>query len=519
MATIFTVHGSFASGPDTGDKWWQRGGPLERDLRNYVSAVDGDLRFEPFVWNGENRENARRSAGSELQGRLQAEEVQNLSYCLVGHSHGGSVIGHAICGVISTTQMPNLSSWTTVGTPFIETKRNRSAFLRLGRFGRSVYLFALMILLFLAFGIFGDVYKGGLMEYIRMFPSRWLDHVYEMLLFGVPTLVLIVLTKYSRTKLRDREYFTSLSGSPGARNKPLWLWHATDEAIQALQSAKSLTLNASKKDKFATAISALSILIVPSLVYLATACDHCVQTVTSFWNESAGPLGRVRSPPAFTLDRVTLLIVFYLELPYTLLKYVLGPHLYYVEEARPTLASILIFLSTVISLTALFGISWLIHFAATLLGRAVSGRLSFIFNAFVSEQVRLAAFGSDTEAEYAIGASPHPQWVTAVPRALPDELADEISAKSDKAAAEAIPQIRRAISKMGGNPADIFEILAIYPWGNELVHTTYFDVPAFRKLVAYAIAQGKGFEATDAFKADPDYAVVCRWYSDLRASV
>jgi hypothetical protein len=518
MATIFTVHGTFASALGSGEKWWQRGSVFENELRRYISAEDGELRVEPFLWNGENSERSRRAAGKDLLARLQAEEKKNRHYCLVGHSHGGSVIGHALSATAVTTQTPHLSSWTTVGTPFIETKRYQIAFFRFGSFGRSIYLFAFMIVSFYALSLFGEIYRSGLSEYARRFPNNWIEHIYEISIFSVPALFLILSTRYSRTKLRDKEYFENAAADTAVANKSLWLWHPSDEAIQALQSARYISLNTFKKDKIISAISALSILIIPALIFLVALCDRCMLILVSFWNGSAGPFGRIYTVPVFSLDRFTMLVLFYLELPYTFLKYALGPHLFYVEHARPLLASGLLALSTTISLTLLFAISWLVYMAMTTLGHALSHRLSQNFNAFVSNQVKLTAFGSDTEAEYAVAGSPQPQWTTFVPRALPDELANEISSKSDVAAADAIRQIRRALSKMGGNSADIWEIFSTHFGGNELIHTTYFDVPRFRKLVAYAIAQSKGFNATDTFKTDPDYAVVCRWYEDLRAS-
>ena len=45
----------------------------------------------------------------------------------------------------------------------------------------------------------------------------------------------------------------------------------------------------------------------------------------------------------------------------------------------------------------------------------------------------------------------------------------------------------------------------------ELIHTSYFAVPAFQKLVARAIVSGDGFKPTSAFQADPQYDVIGEW--------
>src|SRR6516225_168554 len=92
MATIVTVHGTFSSGPESGENWWQKGGPLENELRSLVEGEDGRLDFIPHVWDGLNSENPRRAAGKSLLGRLMHLEDGGERYCLIGHSHGGSVV-------------------------------------------------------------------------------------------------------------------------------------------------------------------------------------------------------------------------------------------------------------------------------------------------------------------------------------------------------------------------------------------------------------------------------------------
>jgi hypothetical protein len=45
-----------------------------------------------------------------------------------------------------------------------------------------------------------------------------------------------------------------------------------------------------------------------------------------------------------------------------------------------------------------------------------------------------------------------------------------------------------------------------------------FQGACFNKLVAYAVAQSEGFEPTARFVADPDYAKLAAWYSELTTS-
>jgi hypothetical protein len=50
MATVITVHGTNATGPESGNRWWQKGSPFEKQLRELVESEDGDLNFEPLIW-------------------------------------------------------------------------------------------------------------------------------------------------------------------------------------------------------------------------------------------------------------------------------------------------------------------------------------------------------------------------------------------------------------------------------------------------------------------------------------
>jgi len=61
-------------------------------------------------------------------------------------------------------------------------------------------------------------------------------------------------------------------------------------------------------------------------------------------------------------------------------------------------------------------------------------------------------------------------------------------------------------------PSD--KLLHYLTW-DELIHTSYFSVAQFRKLVAYALSQQKGFRARPAFAQDPDFVRVTQWYGAI----
>ena len=52
-----------------------------------------------------------------------------------------------------------------------------------------------------------------------------------------------------------------------------------------------------------------------------------------------------------------------------------------------------------------------------------------------------------------------------------------------------------------------------------MIHCSYFSVPRFRMLVAYAIANSEGFRPTQAFMNHPDYDLVASWYEEINPKV
>jgi hypothetical protein len=69
---------------------------------------------------GPNSEMERRASGLALYGMLRRLEQENRPYHLAAHSHGGSVIWHALCrSAEAGTELKLLQSWSTFGTPFL----------------------------------------------------------------------------------------------------------------------------------------------------------------------------------------------------------------------------------------------------------------------------------------------------------------------------------------------------------------------------------------------------------------
>ncbi len=157
-------------------------------------------------------------------------------------------------------------------------------------------------------------------------------------------------------------------------------------------------------------------------------------------------------------------------------------------------------------------------FVVSVVARFISGYIAKALDAVTWRQVRRSALGNDTSSEVAQNAAARPHWLEESYTYLPSELADKLTEQSNKAAVQSIGKFRNAISDLAFADAkeSNSDIVTEYFTWKELVHSSYFDVPEFRKLVLYAIAQSDGFKPTEKFMADPMYARVAAWGTELK---
>ena len=140
MSTILTVHGTGSSGPKEGTKWWQKGSTFEAHLRQLIAAEDGEFKYQPVTWDGNNCESSRRTAAKKLAVEIAKLEQKKEAYIVIGHSHGGSIIANMVQDNFEPSDLICLSQVITIGTPYL-TFRRRSLFSNLGLFGKSMFVF------------------------------------------------------------------------------------------------------------------------------------------------------------------------------------------------------------------------------------------------------------------------------------------------------------------------------------------------------------------------------------------
>lgn len=534
MSTIITVHGTFATGPQTGELWWQNGSPFETHIKQLVASENGALEYQPFIWDGLNSEKSRRSAGRALCARMEALERQGKPFIVVGHSHGGSVIGAALMeGARRRQRFDHMASWLTIGTPFIATARNRFLFQRLGVLGKSVYVgllavfLGLMLMLpkwALADGVKSWLFSGREPKSVCTAESYWTCIpllVPPVILGMVPFALFYFILRYIESRNVSLYNGGAVAFAESTyRHKWYALWHKNDEAVTALSSLKQIKLDILAKHFAVSLLSWLSLLSLPVLYFLVIswsdfmrffgefATSH-INTYPSWVNDPhhqpPGLPGGGASPWENHFFMFETFVMAVMERLGGWSTWFWGLSLLLTGTLLSALA-----VGIALALTAALGLLW----------QGVSGAMSRLLNPVITSQFQAQGFGSDTSVDAARDAHVWPMWLGKGFPPLPEALGSELQATSDDAIREVVPKFRDAARTFAAATTgrEKSDMISDYLTWNELVHTSYFNNARFRKLVAFAAAQADGFVAADALRQDPEYAAVARWYGEIAAT-
>lgn len=611
MATIITVHGTFAhyttglehDAATAADslQWWQPGSTFAKHAQQLVSSDSSDVTFTPFVWSGDNSELARRAAGTRLLKQMKELEDRQEPYCVIGHSHGGSVIASALMeSAAQRVPLEHLKKWITVGTPFVELRKERLLFLRLPILLKAIFIASLMLLLMFSISSVAEVFDGGWEDTLE---SQLQRYGISMGLMALPFVVFVGITKY----LDRRQLFFYRPGViKRAREKFSERWlpllHPDDEAVHGLSSLRTVKFNIFHNTFAVPFFSLASVFILPiAYFYLIASPTHMVG-ITNFLRDNVYATENFERTEAAMMDsrrkirdlrRQIRQAQDKLDNADTDLRAVLNarteikrlreqlrgirqelhqdyPNLVQVQRTRRfhrrflerdgkpceggtlcggghdillnsrlmyhlvtdeasswlvdeevregAFGNLIRFAMPIVLVPVVFGI---VAVLMVLLVQLLAG----LFSSFASRrlddltwfEVQRSALGNDAEAEIAVGANAHPSWIDRMPRTLPPELARKITERSNREMMTSLGKFRNAISELAfaeGNEGQIAKALDFLTW-RELIHTSYFDVPEFRKFVSVTVSQLDGFQPNEVLRNDPEYAATLRWLKEV----
>ncbi|MBS0243534.1 MAG: hypothetical protein JSS20_15260, partial [Proteobacteria bacterium] len=527
MATVVTVHGTFAH--STGEpsqaadaqrapdlQWWQGGSTFEQDMRELLDAVpgmgSGKLDITRYEWSGANSEMARREAGKGLFKVLKKLDDQGEPYCVVGHSHGGSVIGWALMEAAARKEPLNgLKRWITVGTPFVGMRRERLLFTRLKLIPKTIFVASFtLLIMFLVYAVsqalgqralFGGTFPGVLAVTAAM--------------MSLPAIGSYALLKYwDRLSLFHYRRSVIERAKDSFAKRWLSLTHTDDEAVQGLAFLPGAKLDFIDKTFAVSAISLLSVVAVPLLYFALLAWPsgmvalggwlktHVYEAHSDPATEAAVRASRDQFRAARkTAGDANRQVVFsqYRESRRSLEKQypkwteaeqsVRFKQRFFEEGGKPcpnselcgggrSLAinsglllnivtdqlssaiggegvanwgsgAALRLLIPVILVPLISGLLALVFmWLIGLIARLISSQASDMLNKITNDEVKRAAFGNDTQGEIAIGAVDRPAWIDRSMPRLPTALGELVTNYSNSAANNSIAKFRQVIGQL-----------------------------------------------------------------------
>lgn len=505
MPTLITVHGTFASGPDDGNAWWQRGSNFAQLLSGLIEHADGEFQHEPFGWNGDNSEAARRRAAKRLLARLVELDGRKEDCILIGHSHGGSVVAAALFeAAVRGKSLPHLKRWITVGTPFVMHSRNRLLFSRLGQRAKAAYMVFVYLLFIMVSYLGAMTFAEG-----EIF---WGDIV----LISPFAIAFFLLRRFQKA---DRYGYSKTCQQNAKRlyqDRWFGVQHEDDEAIQGLKSLERGRLNVFPKDFAVPFFSFTAVVALPLLLYIVTTSADAMEAIVGFAKSFDPRLELTyfetdKTAPAFIKNGFLLLALPAFVLQSSFEGFGLS---FRSAEIASYFTTFFVVVGAIwlLSVVILQLITWLSMLLSVVLGR--------LLNVATWTQIHKSALGGDVVGETARKVENHPFWIDKEALILPPEIGQPITDHSNALAAIAFEKVRGALKFFmltapdGGasNPIDKY-----FTW-NELIHTTYFAMPGFQTLIACAICQAEPFRARRSLSAQPGFDVSLKFVGGDKSS-
>jgi hypothetical protein len=477
MATIFTVHGTFAKA-STGDtkEWWEPGSEFDQELRRCVVAGDGsDLKLEPVVWEATNSETARRRGAVTLRSQIESALKRGDRYSIVGHSHGGSIVFTCLVSHFLKRHEEKLGSIVTVGTPYlihnpISETRALSFLLNV-----AVGITSWLAVLVMVGASIGDV------NVPEQKVQAWKDLAATFTPLAI-TIALLGLFGPSEKRIYSREYGRRHILGTTAWKKWVCLFDKNDEAIHGLSFVNTIEPRIFNPNFVVPFFNFSTVLLLPTAAVLL-AVFH-----TRLGIAEGSFLQMIRDLVAASG---------------------LGILQPYVNEI--VLLSLVIMTGAGLLLLALL-------LVVRLIAIPVGWCLSWLFNKLSWNAVRKLSLGADVTGEWVKEIRPTPFHFYKKPPPLPEVLSEELNDFSNEELGQSAPRLRDAVSELLFLSKLDDPIKAIgkhFTW-NELVHTSYFAIGRFRKLLFYVLANAPGFKPSPQFLDDPDYALVAAWYKEVQ---
>ena len=292
------------------------------------------------------------------------------------------------------------------------------------------------------------------------------------------------------------------------------LFDRNDEAILGLNSVRRFRLKLFAKRFAVPAFSLVSLFVIPLLISIAAVSPSIMTQVRSLADPlypailTSQPSGDLASNIEYLFFAADLII----NTPVLLAALQLNAFPFLQEHAVAT--SLLLSFAMLLSVCVLSFLVTLVVYAVSI---GISSLLSRVLDLLTWNAIRRLVFGSDTAGEAAVDAFAYPVWMQSGNNPIPQPLSDELIGFANQEAIKLLPMLRQTVYELAfsigaGKPANFIQN---YLSWNEIIHTSYFNIPHFRMLVGFVISKGNGFYATQAFKDNREFEVVAQWFDEI----
>lgn len=471
---LVTIHGTGAGDP-TKDKnsWWQEESDFLEQLGQRLELSPEQVKIVPFLWEeGPNSEASRRKAGKRLYKLLRSYDDLNQDYYLIGHSHGGSVAYHALLqSVAEDKSLKGLKCWCTVGTPFLEYKRNKFLFQRITGWRLGLYIMTFTSFVFALSAYFNrflndarDGTDGAITGALQP------EHLPFVVLFWPVVHVFFLVRERRRGHAKSsakRTWFTEKQKKMVAEqyfDNWLGLCHPEDEAVSALTNIKDINERIMKPDLLMGLIPIAKLIVIAIVGWLLT---------------GGGILSNLVDPGAEAIlySLVFIILVVLLSIIGTILK---------------------VFL--------------------LLIGTPLAWKI----NKMVWSEVKTNAWGDDLVKESISKIAAYPANFDAkFAERMPEIVAAPLREHSSKSAIKTLVKVREILgmtinkdkkqNKKGA--VDLRSNLSSSLTWEELIHTSYFAVDNFIDLIAIGLHRAGFTELKNDFVSTPEREQLSAWYN------
>jgi hypothetical protein len=471
---LVTIHGTGAGEPtEEEDSWWLEGSKFLGKLKDRLDLDPSRVEIFPFLWDGgPNSEGSRRQAGGKLYELLKSYDAAGNNYYLICHSHGGSVAYSALLQSVDKDQpLERLKCWCTVGTPFLEYKKNKYLWQRLGGWQLWLYVMSATTSLFSPLLL--------LLPLLGIEISSSAESAYETLLFLSPWPLMhgcfLLLENYkARASSKSSLSWITEKQKEAVEQRYSESWvglcHPQDEAVSALSNIKDVNEEIVKHRFLLPLIPISQFLLI--IVWRFTPLD------TYTWK-----LLEENIEYHFLLERALYVVLL---------------------------------LGTIIVL------GFILKGIALSAGKPIS---RWVNNA-VWSSVRENVWGDDVNQEDVIGIEAYPPNFEGKFKMMPDMIASSLNEHSSKSAIRTLVKVREILgmtkninrdgsnTKMGKGAMDLRSDLSQSLTWEELIHTSYFEVDSLIDLIAFGLHRAGIAEFKEGFILTPENELLRAWHDE-----